>query len=100
MRSPPLNGLQADEQPGSLRKYDNAGVVALDVSGIITGKMAGEEIARIQEEGGGNTFTWGVILWNGSVLRAPRLSGFWQVSVLHQGETEKGGVSMGRDLRL
>ena len=83
MRSPPLNGLQADEQPGSLRKYDNAGVVALDISGIISGNMASRELARIQEGGPGNTFTWGVMLYNGSVYASDMLSGFWQVSVPH-----------------
>ena len=63
--------------------FYNAGVVALDISGIISGSMASRELARLQEGGPGNTFTWGVMLYNGSVYASDMLSGFWQLSVPH-----------------
>jgi hypothetical protein len=61
--------------------FYNAGVVALDISGIISGSMASRELARIQPGGSGNTLTWGVQLYNGSVYASDMLSGFWQLSV-------------------
>lgn len=61
--------------------FYNAGVVALDISGIISGSMASRELARIQPGGPGNTLTWGVQLYNGSIYASDMLSGFWQVSV-------------------
>jgi hypothetical protein len=63
--------------------FYNAGVVALDISGIISGNMASRELARIQPGGAGNTLTWGVMLYNGSVYASDMLSGFWQVSLPH-----------------
>jgi hypothetical protein len=60
--------------------YYNGGVVALDVSGTLTGNLATREIARIQPGGAGNTFTWGVQLHsNGSLYAVDMLSGVWQL---------------------
>lgn len=59
--------------------YYNGGVVALDVSGTLSGNLADREIARIAPGGSGNTFTWGVMLYNGYVYASDMLSGLWQL---------------------
>lgn len=59
--------------------YYNGGVVALDVSGTLSGSLAGREIARITPGGSGNTFMWGVMLYNGYVYASDMLSGLWQL---------------------
>lgn len=59
--------------------YYNGGVVALDVSGTLSGSLAGREIARITPGGSGNTFMWGVMLHNGYVYASDMLSGLWQL---------------------
>ena len=61
--------------------YYNGGVVALDISGTLTGDLAGREIARIAPGGAGNTYTWGVQLYNGSLYAIDMLSGLWQLGV-------------------
>jgi hypothetical protein len=63
--------------------YYNGGVVALDISGTITGSMASREIARIKPGGNSHTFTWGVMLYNGSVYASDMSSGFYQLSEPH-----------------
>jgi len=69
-----------DEQKQVLyAAYYNGGVVALDVSGTLTGDLAGREIARIQPGGVGNTYVWGVQLANGSLYASDMLSGLWQL---------------------
>ncbi|HWA41506.1 MAG TPA: hypothetical protein VG712_07860 [Gemmatimonadales bacterium] len=71
-----------DEARGILyAAYYNAGVVALDVTGTLSGDLASREIARIQPGGAGNTFTWGVMLANGSLWASDMFSGFWKLSV-------------------
>ena len=60
--------------------YYNGGVVALDVSGTLSGDLAGREIARIQPGGEGNTYVWGVQLANGSLYASDMLSGLWQLT--------------------
>jgi hypothetical protein len=70
-----------DEQAEVLyAAYYNAGIVAIDVSGDLSGDLAIREIARIQPGGTANTFTWGVQLYQGSVYAVDMLSGFWQLS--------------------
>jgi hypothetical protein len=59
--------------------YYNGGVVALDVSGTLSGDLAGREIARLKPGGDGNTYTWGVQLANGSLYAIDMLSGLWQL---------------------
>jgi len=63
--------------------YYNGGVVALDISGTITGSMASRELARIRPGGNSHTFTWGVMLYNGSVYASDMSSGFYQLSEPH-----------------
>lgn len=71
-----------DEQRGILyAAYYNAGVVALDVTGTLTGDLASREIARYKLGGSGGTYTWGVMLANGSLYATDMLSGLWKVNV-------------------
>jgi hypothetical protein len=60
--------------------YYNGGVVALDVSGTLSGNLANRVLDRIRPGGSGNTFTWGVQLANGSLYAIDMLSGFWQLN--------------------
>lgn len=59
--------------------YYNGGVVALDVSGTLSGSLALREIARTTPGGSGNTFVWGVMLHNGFVYASDMMSGLWQL---------------------
>jgi hypothetical protein len=60
--------------------YYNAGVIALDVSGTLSGNLSGRLLSQIRPGGNGNTFTWGVQLANGSLYAIDMLSGLWQLS--------------------
>jgi len=63
--------------------YYNGGVVALDISGTLSGNLASREIARVQPGGAGNTYVWGVHLHtNGSLYATDMLSGFWQLQLV------------------
>ena len=59
--------------------FYNAGVVALDVSGTLSGDLASREIARIQP-GGESAYTWGVMLANGRLYASDMATGFWQLN--------------------
>lgn len=61
--------------------YYDGGVVALDVSGTLSGNLASREIARIRPGGTGSTYVWGVMLAGGALYVADMLSGLWQLSV-------------------
>jgi len=61
--------------------YYNGGVIALDVSGTLSGDLSDRLIDRIEPGGPGNTFTWGVMLANGSLYASDMLSGLWQLAV-------------------
>jgi hypothetical protein len=61
--------------------YYNGGVVALDVSGTLSGDLADRLIDRIEPGGDDNTYTWGVQLANGSLYASDMLSGLWQIAV-------------------
>ena len=71
--------------------YYNAGVVALDVSGTLSGNLAGREIARIQPGGSGSTSVWGVQLAGGFLYAIDELSGLWQLQLSGSGFTVRGG---------
>ena len=60
--------------------YYNAGVLALDISGTLSGNLAPLGIDTLAPGGPGNTFTWGVQLYNGSVYAIDMLSGLWQLN--------------------
>ena len=59
--------------------YYNGGVVALDVSGTLSGDLANRALDRLQPGGSQNTFTWGVQLANGSLYAIDMVSGLWQL---------------------
>jgi hypothetical protein len=59
--------------------YYNAGVVALDISGALSGDLSGRLLSQIQPGGANNTYTWGVQLANGSLYAIDMESGFWQL---------------------
>jgi hypothetical protein len=61
--------------------YYNGGVVALDVSGTLSGNLADRLIDRIEPGGDDNTYTWSVQLANGSLYASDMLSGLWQIAV-------------------
>jgi hypothetical protein len=70
-----------DEARGILyAAYYNGGVVALDVTGTLSGNLAAREIFRIQP-GGAATYVWGVMLANGALWASDMESGFWKLSV-------------------
>lgn len=59
--------------------YYNGGVVALDVSGTLTGNLADRLVSQVRPGGQGNTFTWGVQLANGFLYAIDMISGLWQL---------------------
>jgi hypothetical protein len=61
--------------------YYNAGVVALDVSGELSGDLTARLIDQIQPGGVSNTYTWGVQLAGGSLYAVDMLSGLWELAV-------------------
>ena len=60
--------------------YYNAGVVALNVSGTLSGSLSARGIDTLAPGGPGNTYTWGVQLYNGSLYAIDMLSGLWQLN--------------------
>jgi hypothetical protein len=60
--------------------YYNAGVVSLDVSGTLSGDLGARGIDTIAPGGPGNTYVWGVQLYNGSLYAIDMLSGLWHLS--------------------
>jgi hypothetical protein len=59
--------------------YYNGGVIALDVSGTLSGDLSSRLLGQVRF--GSETFTWGVMLANGSLYASDMLSGLWQVVV-------------------
>jgi hypothetical protein len=59
--------------------YYNAGVIALDISGTLSGSLSDRLLSQIQPGGPANTFTWGVQLANGSLYAIDMESGLWQL---------------------
>ena len=85
-----------DEQAEILyAAFYNGGVVALDVSGTLAGDLAtqGRVIANLKPGGTGNTYVWGVQLYNGSVYATDMISGFWQLSASDL-STQGGGSNV------
>jgi hypothetical protein len=60
--------------------YYNGGVVALDVSGTLSGDLSNRLLSQLRPGGSGNTYTWGVQLANGSLYASDMLSGLWQLA--------------------
>ena len=82
-----------DEQNAILyAAYYNAGVVALDVSGTLSGDLSDRLIDEIRPGGAGNTYTWGVMLADdGSLYTSDMLSGFWHLKLDNGAFTVLGG---------
>jgi hypothetical protein len=59
--------------------FYNGGVVALDISGTLSGDLSQRLLSQAQPGGPGNTYTWGVQLANGSLYAIDMLSGLWQL---------------------
>jgi hypothetical protein len=59
--------------------YYNGGVVAIDVSGTLSGDISSRMIDTLSF-GAGNSYTWGVQLYNGSLYAMDMVSGFWQLN--------------------
>jgi hypothetical protein len=59
--------------------YYNGGVVAIDVSGTLSGDLSSRLLGQVQPGGAGNTYTWGVQLANGSLYAIDMVSGLWQL---------------------
>ncbi len=57
--------------------YYNGGVVALDVSGTLSGDLATREIARFKPAA--SNFMWGVQLFGGSLYAIDLINGFYQL---------------------
>lgn len=59
--------------------FYNGGVVALDISGTLSGDLAAREIHRIRPGGAGNTYVWGVHVSGSRIYASDMLSGLWQL---------------------
>jgi hypothetical protein len=71
--------------------YYNGGVVALDVSGTLTGDLGSRVRARIQPGGSSSTYTWGVQRAGGSIYAVDMESGFWQLTFTGSAFAVAGG---------
>ena len=60
--------------------YYNAGVIALDVSGTLSGDLTSRLLSQVKPGGARNTFTWGVQLANGYLYAIDMESGLWQLT--------------------
>ena len=59
--------------------YYNGGVVAIDISGTLSGDLSSRLLSQVRPGGAGNTYTWGVQLANGSLYAIDMVSGLWQL---------------------
>jgi hypothetical protein len=59
--------------------FYNGGVVALDVSGSLTGNLTGRIMGQARP-GGASTFVWGVMLHQGSLYLSDMVTGLWQLA--------------------
>lgn len=57
--------------------YYNGGIVALDISGTLSGDLAPRVLDRITP--GGASYVWGVMLHGGSLYATDMFSGLWQL---------------------
>lgn len=71
--------------------YYNGGVVAIDVSGDLSGELASRLIAQVRPGGADSTYTWGVQFANGSVYASDVETGLWQLAPASAGMAVLGG---------
>lgn len=62
--------------------YYNGGVIAVDVSGTLTGDLSNRIIAQVRPGGANSTFVWGVQLAGGRLYASDMVSGFWVLNPL------------------
>ena len=67
--------------------FYNGGVVALDVSGTLSGDLSSRVISSVRPGGAGGTYTWGVQLANGSLYAIDMRTGLYQLR-LENGQLE------------
>ena len=59
--------------------FYNGGVVALDVSGTLSGNLASRVMGQARPAGG-STYVWGVMLHQGSLYASDMQTGLWQLT--------------------
>lgn len=69
----------------------NGGVIAVDVSGTLSGDLSSRVLGQVLPGGAGTTYVWGVQVANGSLYASDMLSGLWQLSLAGQGLGVLGG---------
>ncbi len=57
--------------------YYNGGVVAIDVSGTLSGNMSSRIVAQVKPGGTPGTYVWGVMLAGGRLYASDMISGLW-----------------------
>ena len=73
--------------------YYNAGVVAIDVSGVLSGDLSSRLIAQVQPGGPDGTFTWGVQQANGAIYASDMLTGLWRLAPASGGLAVQGAFA-------
>ena len=71
--------------------YYNGGVVAIDVSGTLSGNLAARLISEVRPGGPDSTYTWGVQVANGWVYASDMESGLWRLAPASAGMMVLGG---------
>jgi hypothetical protein len=71
--------------------YYNGGVVAIDVSGTLSGDLSGRQIGQVRPGGTDSTYIWGVQVANGFVYASDMETGLWQLSKAAAGLEVLGG---------
>jgi len=75
--------------------YYNGGVVALDVSGTLSGDLSSRLIANVKPGGPDQTYAWGVQFHDGSLYVSDMESGLWQLAPASGGlATISGGFNV------
>jgi hypothetical protein len=75
--------------------YYNGGVVALDVSGTLSGDLSSRLIGNVKPGGPDQTYVWGVQLHRGSLYAIDMESGLWKLAPASGGlATQAGGFNV------
>ncbi len=71
--------------------YYNGGVVALDVSGTLSGDLSSRLIAQVRPGGPDSTYVWGVQQANGWIYASDMEMGLWRLAPASGGLAVQGG---------
>jgi hypothetical protein len=75
--------------------YYNGGVVAIDVSGTLSGDLSARLLSNVRPGGDADTYVWGVQLHRGSLYAIDMESGLWQLAPASGGlATRSGGFNV------